>query len=140
MRRPDTRRGGFTLAEVVVAISIMGLCLGGLCALAVTTREVADRARRHWVASNIGKNRLELARSCDLKEIATLAESQVLVGETGLADASGDYRRTTAVTPLSVELVQMTVTTEIRNRVTRAFDGEGEVVTTDIADFRRAGL
>ena len=63
------RCGGFTLVEVMVALFIFGIVVAGMCRLLVVVKETADRARDHYVAVNIGKNRVERARAYEFQHL-----------------------------------------------------------------------
>ena len=132
-------RGGFTLVETIMAIMIFAICISGICKLVLITRESSDRARSHYSAVNIGKNRLELARVFPFAQLDQFAENQVVVDGGGSPSASGEFRRTTAVSNVTATLKEMAVTVEIRNRVTLRFEGVSEAVRTYITDFRMGG-
>jgi len=130
------RSRGLTLVETVVALMIMGIAVVGLCSLVMLGRESTDRARDHYTAVNIGKNRLELARVFNFSELNQLAESRVVVGVGGDPDSNGNYRRTTVVSNITGSLKELIITVEIRDRVARTFGSTSERVQTYIADMK----
>jgi Tfp pilus assembly protein PilV len=129
------RSDGMTLVETIMALFIFSICIGGICSLMIMSRESSDRARSHYTAVSIAKNRLERMRVAQFSEVGLFAESAVVVNYAGVAMPNGDYQRTTTISNVSSTLKQVTVTVEIRNRVTRAFDGIGETLNTYLADF-----
>ena len=132
LRQPD----GMTLIEVVVAVFIFAICIGGACMLVVQTRQAMDNARSHYVAVNIAKNRLEKGRTFGYDQLSVFAEDDVIVDISGAADADGNYRRTTVVSNVTSNLVEMIVTVEIRDRVTRQFSSKkSEQIQTYFADY-----
>lgn len=54
----------------------------------------------------------------------------------GLADASGDFRRTTTVVAAGLNLVRVTVTIDIFNHITLTFAPAAETVSTYIAKIQ----
>ena len=131
-------KAGVTLVEVMVAILILGLCIGGLCQLAVNARQLSDMSRTHYTAINIAKNRLERAKTVDYDELQFLVENDIVVDPSGRADSSGDYRVNTAVTQASTNLMEIVVTVGIMNRLTLNFGPESESIRTYVADIAGA--
>jgi len=131
-----TRSGGFTLVEVMVALFLFGLCVGGICKLLVATKQVSDQARDHYVAVNIAKNRVERARAFDYDQLHLFEEDHVIVGVDGTADSNGRYRRTTEVLTNAIDMVEMVVTIAIRHRETLEFGSEAEMLRTYIAELK----
>ena len=124
-----------TLVESMVAVVIFGIVIVGLAGLALSSREASDRARSHYVAVNIANNRLERGWAMEFGEIENLNEDKVVVGVNGSPSASGRFRRTTTVTPVSSNLLEMVVVVEIKNRITLAYDGANETVQSYYADY-----
>ena len=135
-RRPRRGSFGFTIVEMMVAVLVFAICIVGICRLEVVARESNDRARWHYTAVNIAKNRTERARVAQYGELEGFVENNVVVDWQGNPSVNGDYRRTTTVSNTTPTLKEMVVTVEIRNRVTRAFAGMGESVRTYFADLQ----
>jgi Tfp pilus assembly protein PilV len=133
------RREGLTLVETIIAILIFAICISGICKLVVITRESSDRARSHYTAINLGKNRLERAKVFPFGQLNDFVENQTVVDGAGTPSANGEFRRTTTVSNVTATLKDVTVRLEIRNRVTRRFEGVSEAIQTYIADFRIGG-
>jgi len=130
-------RAGTTLVEVVVGLFIFGLFVAGMCRLLVLVNESADRARDHYVAVNIAKNRIERARAFDFNQLTSVfTENNVLVDVNGQPAVDTNFRRSTQITPAGTNLVEMVVTVDIRNRKTWAFNGPSEQVRTYIGDLK----
>ena len=128
-------REGMTLVEVVVALFIFALVTAGMMKLMSVVSESSDRAREHYQAVNICKNRIERARSFDFAQIHTFEEDKVLVDKNGQPADDANFRRTTVVNEIGTNLVEMIVTVEIRNRKTWEFDGVSEHVRSMLANM-----
>ena len=126
---------GMTLVEVVIAVSIFSMCMAGVCSLILQSRRVSNRARAHYVAINIAKNRLEMARTYDYSLLDLFIESNIVVDKNGILVNDGDFRRTTTVTEIKSNLTEMVIMVEIRNRNTWDFSGEEETVQSYFADY-----
>lgn len=134
--RRSTRKDGWTLVESLVAILILGLFISGSCAVIGAARRAMDSARSHYAAANIAKNRIEKLRTFDLDQLSLLNEHQVQIDHLGNPDGDGDFRRTTFVTNITQTLLDVTVTVEIRNRISWRFeDGGRESVSTYLTEF-----
>lgn len=133
-------RSGVGLIEVVIALFVFSMSIAGMCALAVIVKESSDRARDHYVAVNLAKNRLERAKSFDFTQLYTFRESQSLVDLNGTpvsaSDPRGDYRRSTIVTNVTDNLTEVRVTVEIRNRQTWEFVPGVEDIRTYVANIK----
>jgi len=129
-------RVGLTLIEALVAIFVLSLCIGGMCKVAVCLKQTSDKARSHYVAINIAKNRLERMRTFDFNELYLFAEDKVLINVSGNPDSGGDYRRSTVLSEMQTNLIEAAITVEIRDRISRGFDGEGENIESCFADIQ----
>lgn len=127
---------GFTIVESMVAVLILAIFVSGACGMIATAREIMDRARSHYTASNIAKNRLEHLQTYDFDQVPLLAEDSVTVNKMGHPSGNGHFQRTTSVSNVAERLYNVTVTVEIRNRLTWDFSGGGlERVQTYITEF-----
>lgn len=130
-----SRREGFTLVEAMIAILVFGICITGLCRLLIVTKETSDRARDHYVAVNIAKNRIEHARSFEFDQLSSFVENNTVVEDSGNPDSSGGFRRTTTVSNVSTGLVEIVVRVAIRDRESWTFGAMEERVDSFIADM-----
>ena len=128
-------RRGFTLVEVMVAILIFSICIGGICWLIVMSKQLSDRARDHYQAANLAKNRIERGRTLEFDSLEQFEMDQVIVDDEGHPDADGYFRLSTVVSNVNALLKEIIVTVEIRNRKTWDFEGEQETAQTLYADF-----
>ncbi len=126
---------GMTLIETLGAVCILGICIGGVCALVVQSKEMTDRARDHYTAVNIAKNRLEAARALGYDALGTFVEPATVVDRTGSPDDEGDYQRSTTISNAAVNLAEIIITVQIRNRMTRQFGEVDETLMSYIADY-----
>lgn len=133
-RSPD-KRSGVGLIEVVVALFIFAATVTGMCGLVLILRESSDRARDHYVAVNLAKNRLERAKSFGFSQLSMFAENQIRVNNMGVQTPNGEYRRTTLITNVNPTLTEIRVTVEIRNRETWEFVPGEEDIRSYVADI-----
>ena len=56
-------RAGSSVVEVMIALSMFGLFTAGTCRMLVAHRKILDSARDHYIAANLAKDRIELART-----------------------------------------------------------------------------
>jgi prepilin-type N-terminal cleavage/methylation domain-containing protein len=124
-----------TLIEVVIALVIFAICVGGFCALVSQVRQAADMARDRYIAVNLAKNRLERARSFDFYQLHLFKESDVLLDQRGSPSTEGNFRRTTTVSYVTDIKCQLIVKVEVRNRITRAFEPKPETVSSYLAYY-----
>ena len=110
-QRTDTTQGsnraGMTVVETVVALTIFAVFTTGACQLLLSHRKVSDMARAHYTAINIAKNRMELVRTFDFGQVDDFLEDKVVVDASGVPDAVGNYRRTTEVSNVSSNLLEL---------------------------------
>lgn len=130
---------GMTLVEALVAIAVFAVFMTGASKILMSHRKVTDMARSHYVAINIAKNRMELVRTFGFDHVHEFLEDKVLVNANGLPSTEGDYRRTTQISNISVNLVELFITIDIRNRKSLEFSGEQELLTTYIANYLEQG-
>jgi prepilin-type N-terminal cleavage/methylation domain-containing protein len=132
------KRAGMTLVETIVALAIFAVFTTGACKLFMSHRRLSDMARGHYTAINIAKNRLELARTVDFGQLASYAESNVVVNVSGEPDTEGHYRRTTDISNFSGNLVEIAIKVDLRNRRTLDFTPANEQLTSYIANYLKS--
>lgn len=96
-------------------------------------------ARAHYTAINIAKNRLELVRTFDFGQVDDFLETDIIVDASGAPSSEGNYRRSTAVSMVSSNLLELTVTVDIRNRQTLIFNPANEQLSTYFAEYLAPG-
>ncbi|MFO7870732.1 MAG: prepilin-type N-terminal cleavage/methylation domain-containing protein [Kiritimatiellia bacterium] len=133
--RHGKRSSGMTLVEVMIAVVLFGICIAGIAGVVVVAQQTNDRARSHYIAVNIAKNRLERGRTFGFDQLSLLAEDKTVVDTNGNPDNDGNYRRTTTLAAVKPNLIEVTVEVEIRNRKTLGFEGENETVKSYYADY-----
>ena len=130
---------GVTFVETIVALSLFAVFTTGACKLLLSHRKVSDMAREHYTAINIAKNRMELVRTFDFGQVDDFTEDNVMVDSSGTPDTEGYFRRTTEVSNVSSNLVEITITVDIRNRKTLVFNPANEVLSTYFAEYLASG-
>jgi len=142
-QRTDTTQGsnraGMTVVETIVALTIFAVFTTGACKLLLSHRKVSDMARAHYTAINIAKNRMELMRTFDFGQVDDFLEDKVVVDASGVPSTEGNYRRSTEVNNVSSNLVELTVTVDIRNRQTLVFNPANEQLSTYFAEYLKPG-
>ena len=82
---------------------------------------------------------MELVRTFDYGQVDKFIEDKVIVDASGIPDALGNYRRTTQISNVSSNLLELTVTVDIRNRRTLAFNPANQQLTTYFAHYLEPG-
>jgi len=124
--------------ETLVALTIFATFIAGASKMLLSHRAIADMTREHYTAVNIAKNRVELARTFNFADLEGFGETDVVVDALGdpVASSDGNYRRSTAINLVTNNLVQLTVSIDIRNHKTWAFDGASQEVESFISFHR----
>lgn len=95
--RAAAGRGGFTLAEVLVALFLLAFVMAGVYRAMTMSARLRITAHGHYLALIIANNRIERAKNVGFAELPFLAEDGVRVNDQGVPDAAGQFRRTTEV-------------------------------------------
>lgn len=128
-------RAGIALVEALVALTLLAVFLAGAMKLLLSHHSMSDLARAHYIAINIAKNRMELVRRFEYGQVDTFLEDKVNVDASGTPDTLGNFRRSTQVSNVSSNLLELSVTVEIRDRVTLGFGGPQEKLITYFAEY-----
>ncbi|MDA1044390.1 MAG: prepilin-type N-terminal cleavage/methylation domain-containing protein [Verrucomicrobia bacterium] len=131
-------RNGVTLVEMLTALLIFALAIGGLCSLAVSAKQILDTSRDHYVAVNLAKNRIERVKTFNFNELNLFVEAGTILDESGAPDPAGSYSRATAVSNVTASLKEVVVTISIKHRKTLKFAPAQQQVRTYIADISGA--
>lgn len=123
------------MVEVVVALLVFSIFIAGMTGLVLSARQAQDMARSHYIATNMAKNRLELARAIEYANIGIFSEQDVIVDANGNPDPDGGYRRTTVLGTVTPNLVRVRVSVEVRNRISLEFETDAIVVDSYIAEY-----
>jgi prepilin-type N-terminal cleavage/methylation domain-containing protein len=133
------KRAGMTLVETLVALSLLAAFTTGACKILVSHRKVADMARGHYTAINIAKNRMELVRTFDYGQVNDFLEDKVIIDASGVSDTEGNYRRSTEVSNVSSNLLELKITVDMRNRETLVFNPANEILVSYFAKYLSSG-
>lgn len=128
-------RAGIALVEALVALTLLAVFLAGATKLLLSHHEMSDMARAHYTAINIAKNRMELVRTFDYGQVGNFLEDKVNVDASGIPSTLGNFRRSTEVSNVSSNLLELSVTVEIRDRVTLGFGSSQEKLITYFAEY-----
>lgn len=132
-RKRSKSRAGTSIVEVMIALLLFALFAGGACQMLVSHRQLLDMSRDHYIAANLAKDRLELARTFEFEQIPDLEESQLVINGSGIPSEVGHFRRTTTVSTLSSNLYELVITVDIQNRRTLEFAPAEQSINTYIA-------
>jgi hypothetical protein len=134
-RNKSKSRAGIALVEALVSLTLLAIFLAGAMKMMISHHEMTDMARAHYTAINIAKNRMELIRTFDFGQVDDFLEDKVNINASGLPSTLGNYRRSTQVSNVSPNLLELSVIVEIRDRKTLAFSGSQEDLSTYFAEY-----
>ncbi len=93
-------KAGLTVIEVVIALAILGVTLGGAYAVLLISIQNRAFAHDHYAATLLANNRLEHARHLAFSEVGDeFEEDAVRIDDEGVHDPEGRFFRSTSVTP-----------------------------------------
>lgn len=101
------REGGFTLVSVMVALAILAIGLLALARAQAAIVQSQGNVANRTVALTIARDYAEVLRSRSPWTLAS--EAAITVDSRGVAAASGAYTRSTTVTVLANNLLQVQV-------------------------------
>jgi hypothetical protein len=104
--------------------------------MAVASKELSDRARFHYQAVNIAKNRIERLKVIDYDQLEHSSESYVRVDCAGTPKRNGKFRRTTMISDVNSSVRQVHVVVDILDRQDLRFAGEKEEMKSCLTRFR----
>ena len=96
--RARRRQGGFTIIELLIALTILCIGLLGLIKLVVVALQASSFSRHHTEASVLAEDRLEQLRSRTILAGITTET----VDARGVSDTDGLFTRTSTVTSTAV--------------------------------------
>jgi prepilin-type N-terminal cleavage/methylation domain-containing protein len=134
-RKPQSNNEGFTLVETMTALLIMAMAVAGLCSLALTSKQILDTSRDHYVAVNLAKNRIERVKTFAFDELDLFGEAGTRLDSAGAPDPNGFYSRATSVTNITDNMKEVIVTISIKNRKSLKYAPGQQTVRTYIADI-----
>ena len=138
IKNKKRKNGGFSLIELVVAMVLLAVVMGGAYSLISQSAVMARIARNHYVAVTLAQNRLERARNFAYDDLPLLAENAVVCDENGSPAPLGSFRRTTAIdSTYTTNTTEIVVTVEIKSLRSGNFDRQEQVasVFTEYLEF-----
>lgn len=120
------------MTEVLVALLVLLIFMLSAYQAVLSALWMNQQARDHYVAINLANNRLERARNLQYATLGSLAENQLVMDADSAPNTFGGmFRRTTTVnTNYGVNLTEIVVQVDIRNRKTGQFSGVSEAVAS----------
>jgi hypothetical protein len=134
-RNKSKSRAGIALVEALVSLTLLAIFLAGAMKILISHHEMSDKARAHYTAINIAKNRMELIRTFEFGQVDDFLEDKVNIDASGMPSTLGNFRRSTQVSNVSSNLLELAVIVEIRDQKTLAFSGSQEDLTTYFAEY-----
>lgn len=127
-----------TIIEGMVALFVFGLFVASACRLIIVSREAVGRSADHYTAISLAKNRLERIQAFDFLILDQCVQTNYYMDRFGnSADtATAPFRSHTSISTVTTNLKHVVVNVEIRNRVTRTFDGDHEEIVTYLSQPR----
>lgn len=127
-----------SLTEVLVAMALIALCIGGIISLLVQGVGMAKSVDYMYAATSLAKNRIERIREIrkDLGYAALpeSAEDDVLIDRNGVSDPDGDFRRATIIDPNdSSGLTRITVS--VSYKIKGVFTGQPVELVTLLSSY-----
>ena len=111
---------GMSLTEVVMAMALITLCIGGIITVVVQSADMGHTADYTYVAIDLAKNRIERIRQIRNEKgydiIPQTAETDTIIDRNGIPDLNGDFKRTTTIEPTSTRLTKVTVGVTYKRR------------------------
>lgn len=105
-KRRAPGRAGFTIIEVLVAMSLMAIGMLGIVALMRGATSASGYSRRATEAAVLAEDKLEELRTVPLPSVA---DGSDLVDAAGVANPDGPFLRTWTLTPDGNDLVTILV-------------------------------
>lgn len=132
----SSSKNGFTLVEAIISTALLVMVIGGSYVLVDRSQALIYSARDHYVAVNISRARLERTRDFAYDQLLSLAESNIVVNDSGVPTSDGYFRRTTMVTPnYQPGLTKIEVRTDMRNSKSMNFTIENESLATLATEY-----
>ena len=128
---------GMTVLETVIAIFLLSMFIAGMMGVLLAVREASDRARWHYAAINVAKNRLERIQTFEFTQLSFFTEANTRVDNNGQPNGDGRFRRTTTFGPVKTNLVEVAISVEIMDPLSLTFEGEKESVKSYVANITR---
>ncbi len=94
----NSSKKGFTVLEVIVAVSVFGIAITSLLAVYTQAAAASKRTDYAYTAYNLAKNHIERLRASAFSSLSLAAETDTRINRDGEPDESGEYLRSTVVT------------------------------------------
>lgn len=110
---------GITFAEVVIALALLSLSIGGIIGVLVQNSGTGQSIDYTYVATNLAKNRIErlreVRRDRGYSDLTNWQETGYGIDRDGNYDSDGDFERTTTIDPnYGTNLTQITVSVKYK--------------------------
>jgi prepilin-type N-terminal cleavage/methylation domain-containing protein len=112
----STGRQGFTLVETMVASFIVAVTLSSFMALSMASFREMHLARDYYRAIGLSRNRVERLLVMDYDSILVASEESHRIDVFGNSTIDGAFRRETAVTTVTNDLLEIAVTISFPDR------------------------
>ena len=92
------KKSGFTILEVMVAVSVFAIAISSLLAVYTQAATVSKRSDYAYTAYNLAKNHIERLRATAFSTLSLAAETDTRINRDGEPDETGEYLRSTSIT------------------------------------------
>lgn len=129
-------RRGISLVEVVTAIALIALSVGGIISLLVQNMGLGQSIDYTYVATNLARSRIEriktFARDMGYTALPESAESNTVIDRNGVPTTNGDFKRTTLIDDTYATGITK-VTVRVYYKIRNAFTSQPVELVTLIA-------
>ena len=94
----NVKNKGFTVLEIMDAVSIFGIAIVSLLAVFTQAMTVSKRSDYAYTAYNLAKNHIERLRASSFSSLSLAVEVDTRINRDGDPDEAGEYLRSTTVT------------------------------------------
>ena len=118
---PIRYRRAMTLTELIIAIALVGISVGGIVSVLLQTVDLSQSIDNSYVATDLARNRIERIRSVrrdmGYAAIPESAETDTIIDRNGNADQNGVFKRTTIINAsYGTNLTRVTVRVTYKRR------------------------
>lgn len=124
-----------TLLETMMAVMILAVGISGAASIVVQSVKISDMAREHYQAVNLGKNRLERAKTLTFSDLESLMETGTVVDVDGNPDPDARFMRVTFVSSVATNLKEVVINVRFKDRFKLTFTNESEVVRSLFTEY-----
>lgn len=108
IQKPKSRTVGFTIVELIVASCAFLIMAVAFIACLLGSMRTHEMSRNYYKATCLARNLVQRARTLSWSSLSLLNESDSKVDDDGNVVPDGRFRRTTTVTNVAADCVELT--------------------------------